>query len=277
MTTGPKAPLGMRMPLLAVRLVLPIVLLATPVATAAAQPATCSFVLGFAALHNAIPSIMGDGVTNESHNPDNGDALQSTTNGLLAWRKADNLTAFTNCSQTWVDGPFGVEARLNAQRFFWEPNPDGLAIIPTPMPGDRCHTAGLALTVVGSDAGAGNIVGTFRFTNQLDVSCTFFGFPGAQLLDAAGDPLPTNVVRAGGPFVTQAPPQTVVVPARGAAQFLIQWEQVPVDGETTCPVSASLAVIPPDEFLPLTIPIGIRACGGGRLDMGAVQPDSSAA
>ncbi|TME95291.1 MAG: CBS domain-containing protein [Chloroflexi bacterium] len=255
----------------AVRLVLAVVLLVSPVASAAAQPATCSFMLGFAALYTAIPNIVGECITDESHNPENGDALQSTTNGLLVWRKADNLTAFTNGTQSWVDGPFGVETRLDAQRFFY-----GLAIIPTPTAGDRCHAAGLALAVVGSDAGAGNVVGTFRFTNQLDVSCTLFGFPGAQLLDAAGDALPTNVVRGGGFSVISAPPLTVAVPAHGSAHFLIHWEQVPVGGETTCPVSASLAVIAPDEFLPLNIPINIRACGGGRLDMGAVQPDSVA-
>jgi Zn-dependent protease/CBS domain-containing protein len=268
--------LGARHQGLAARLILPMALLTAPLVTAAAQPATCSFVLGFAALHTAIPTIVGDCVTDESHNPDNGDALQSTTNGLLVWRKADNLTAFTNGNQSWVDGPFGIETRLDAQRFFWEPNPDGLAIVPTPTPGDRCHTAGLALAVVGTDAGAGNVVGTFRFTNQLDVSCMFFGYPGAQLLDAGGDSLPTTAFRGGSFAVISAPPQTVVVPAHGTAHFLIHWEQVPVGGETTCPVSSSLAVIPPDEFLPLTVPVQIRACGGGRLDLGPVQTDSAA-
>jgi hypothetical protein len=64
----------------------------------------------------------------------------------------------------------------------------------------------------------------------------------------------------------------VVVPAHGTAQFFAHWEQVPVGGETSCPVSASLAVTPPDEFVVLIVPIAIRACGGGRLDMSAVQP-----
>jgi hypothetical protein len=62
----------------------------------------------------------------------------------------------------------------------------------------------------------------------------------------------------------------VNVPAHGAAQFRIHWEQIPVGNETTCPVSTSLQVTPPDEFFPLSVPIGIRACGGGRLDMEAV-------
>jgi hypothetical protein len=239
--------------------------------SAQAQTAACIFVLGFAALHDALPVVVGGCVANESHNPLNGDALQPTTNGLLVWRKSDNWTAFTNGSLTWLYGPPGIQQRTNDQRLWWEANPDGLAIVPPPTEGDRCHTSGLALSVIGTDAGAGNLVGTFGFANQLGVSCTFSGYPGAQLLDAAGDALPTNVVRGGGPFITSPPPTPVVVPAHGAAQFRIHWEQVPVGNETQCPVSTSLAVTPPDEYVSLTVPIAIRACGGGRLDMGPVQ------
>jgi hypothetical protein len=255
----------------AFRVLLAAVFVGSTVTTAAAQTPACSFVLGFATLDSLIPAVVGNCVTNETFNPVNGDSLQFTTNGLLVWRKSDNFTAFTNGSLTWVNGPLGLEQRADNQRFWWEANPDGLAIIPTPVPGDRCHTSGLALSVQGVDAGAGNLVGTFNFTNQLDVSCTFFGFPGAQLRDAADNPLPTNVVRGGGPFVNEPPPATVVVPAHQAAQFLVHWEQVPVGGETTCPVSTSLAVIPPDEFVPVIAPIAIRACGGGRLDISAVR------
>jgi hypothetical protein len=170
-------------------------------------------VLGFATLDSLVPNVVGNCVTNEGFNPANGDSLQLTTNGLLVWRKSDNFTAFTNGSQTWVNGPFGLQQRADNQRFFWEANPEGLAIIPVPVPGDRCHTSGLALAVGGVDAGAGNLVGIFDFTNQLDVSCTFFGFPGAQLRDAADNPLPTNVVRSGGPFMNDPPPTTEVKPA----------------------------------------------------------------
>jgi hypothetical protein len=251
---------------------LALVFVGSTVTTAAAQTSACSFVLGFAALDSLIPDLVGNCVTNESFNPVNGDSLQLTTNGLLVWRKSDNFTAFTNGSQTWVNGPLGLQQRADNQRFWWEANPDGLAIIPPLEPGDRCHTAGLGLAVKGVDAGAGNLVGTFDFMNELDVSCTFFGYPGAQLRDAADNPLPTSVVRAGGPFMNDPPPATVVVPAHQAAQFLVHWEQVPVGGETNCPVSASLAVTPPDEYVPLIVRIAIRACGGGRLDIRAVQP-----
>src|SRR3979411_2560081 len=107
--------------------------------------------LGFATLDSLIPDQVGNCVTNESFNPVNGDSLQFTTNGLLVWRKSDNFTAFTNGSLTWVNGPLGLQQRADNQRVVWEANPDGLAIIPTPVPGDRCHTSGLALSVQGVD------------------------------------------------------------------------------------------------------------------------------
>ncbi|MGH2353999.1 MAG: DUF4232 domain-containing protein [Chloroflexota bacterium] len=232
----------------------------------------CRFVLGFAVLHSVIPNIVGECLENEHHNPVNGDALQRTTNGLLVWRKADNFTAFTDGYRTWILGPFGLQQRLNSQRFFWEPNPNRLPIVPPPRPGDRCHTAGLSLHLVDIDPGAGNVVGTFRFVNETAVSCTFFGYVGAQLLDAHNNPLPTNVVRGGGFFSDDPGPRRFAVPAGGSAIFRLHWGQVPVGDETECPTASQLAVIPPDEFAPLIILVTIRACNGGRLNASTVQP-----
>src|SRR3990172_9058012 len=109
----------------------------------------CQFVLGFKTLHDMIPDIVGDCLVNEHFNPQNGDALQETTGthtdggvgGLLVWRKADNFTTFTDGFNTWVNGPFGLQQRLNSERFYWEMNPDRLPIVLPPVPGDRCHTA----------------------------------------------------------------------------------------------------------------------------------------
>jgi len=90
-----------------------------------ARAADCQFVLGFKALHDMIPAIVGDCRTNEYHNPANGDGLQETTGvggkgGLLVWRKADNWTAYTDGYRTWVNGPYGLQQRLNTERFTWE-------------------------------------------------------------------------------------------------------------------------------------------------------------
>jgi LysM repeat protein len=90
--------------------------------------ANCQFVLGFATLAAALPQQVGQCVENESHAA-NGDALQHTTGGLLVWRKVDNWTAFTDGYHTWVNGPNGIQERLNTQRFPWEANPDHLPVV----------------------------------------------------------------------------------------------------------------------------------------------------
>ena len=92
-------------------------LLALPAATTAAE---CQFILGFATLKALIdaaegPDKVGDCLENQRFNPENGDALQQTTGGLLVWRKADNWTAFTDGHRTWINGPHGLQARLNTE------------------------------------------------------------------------------------------------------------------------------------------------------------------
>ncbi len=77
------------------------------------------FKLGFKTLADQVPDVVGQPLENE-HWGANGDSLQQTSNGLMAWRKADNWTAFTNGSRTWINGPQGVQARANDERFPWE-------------------------------------------------------------------------------------------------------------------------------------------------------------
>jgi len=55
----------------------------------------------------------------------------------MAWRKADNWTAFTNGYLTWINGPTGLVNRLNTDRFSWEApailtNPEGAVQVVTP-------------------------------------------------------------------------------------------------------------------------------------------------
>lgn len=98
---------------------------------AMAQSAPCQYILGFATLHSLDPADIGDCTDNQAF-AGNGDAQQHTTKGLMAWRKADNWTAFTNGYWTWINGPNGLAKRLNTERFSWEANPDGLPLAGTP-------------------------------------------------------------------------------------------------------------------------------------------------
>ncbi len=143
-----------------------LAILATSLALVTARPAACSYQLGFAALHEMIPTVVGDCVSNEVPHAATGDTLQQATGGLLVWRKEDNWTAFTDGSETWVNGPFGLQQRDNSQRFSWEYNPEGLQIVPTPVSADRCHTSELSLSLVSTYTGAGNRFATFRFYQQ---------------------------------------------------------------------------------------------------------------
>lgn len=78
------------------------------------------FKLGFKLLAEMIPEVVGVPLENEHHDLESGDALQTTANGLMVWRKADNWTAFTNGHRTWINGPYGLQERGNEGRFWWE-------------------------------------------------------------------------------------------------------------------------------------------------------------
>jgi Protein of unknown function (DUF4232) len=127
------------------------------------------------------------------------------------------------------------------------------------------------VTLIGTDSGAGNAHATFGLRNLLAVPCTFYGFVGAELRDANNHPLPTDVVRINA-VPSQMGPSLVTVAPGGLAQFRMHWTQVPRGNELTCPASSSLGLTLPDQFIPLTVPITIRACSGGRLDVTAWSP-----
>ena len=101
------------------------------------SPAGCHFALGFATLRDLIgPAVVGDCLEDEHFNPANGNSEQRTSGGLLVWRKLDNWTAFTDGYRTWVNGPFGLQQRLNTERFDWEvtPPPPPAVAPPTAVP-----------------------------------------------------------------------------------------------------------------------------------------------
>ncbi|MGH2364055.1 MAG: cupredoxin domain-containing protein [Chloroflexota bacterium] len=103
---------------------------ATPTAPTSVS---CNFVLGFKTLHDLDPADIGDCLTNQT-SASNGDARQQTTKGLMAWRKADNWTAFTNGYTTWINGPSGLASRLNTARFPWEHDTAGASGAPAAAP-----------------------------------------------------------------------------------------------------------------------------------------------
>lgn len=122
-----------------------LLLLATAVMLMSARPAVaesasipaCTFEQGFKDLHDQIPDVVGDCIMNAQPQP-TGDVQQRTKNGLLAWRKADNWTAFTNGAMTWINGPFGAQSRPNDELLGWESLQGfpGTALYPPPSMAD---------------------------------------------------------------------------------------------------------------------------------------------
>ncbi len=102
------------------RLVLLIAVASLAFSALPALAQNCAFQLGFKALHDLIPDVVGECLDNEQHNPATGITQQSTTNGRLTWRKAENWTGFTDGQRTWINGPQGLQQRLNSERLPWE-------------------------------------------------------------------------------------------------------------------------------------------------------------
>jgi|SRR6185437_12662256 hypothetical protein len=119
----------------------------------AAHMTACHFELGFEVLASQLPEV-GQCASDQRFEYTWSsaawvvtDAVQDTDTpsggaGLLTWRKADNWTGFTDDVQTWVNGPNGIERRLNADPPFpWEGSPSP-SVGPDGAPVANCVEAG---------------------------------------------------------------------------------------------------------------------------------------
>ncbi len=72
-------------------------------------------------------------------------------------------------------------------------------------------------------------------------------------------------------------PTTVTLAAGQSAYFNIGYSNVPVGGETSCPVSTALEVTPPDATDHLVVTVALGPCGGGTMVVSPVFAASSPA
>jgi hypothetical protein len=205
----------MKLPRLLLVVCLTLLWAAGPSTSANAQ--TCEFKLGFKLIADQMPTELGGCLEDEHYNPLNGDSLQRTENGLLVWRKIDNFTAFTDGYRTWVNGPFGIQQRLNTERFDWEPIPPEVpppVEAPAPQPVQTQYPAAVvAFSLDNTNLSSGQCVSArWSTTNTQAVYLIGAGIDGT-LLPAAGDRLvcPTgsttytlNVVDLGGATTSRA-------------------------------------------------------------------------
>ncbi|WP_158842572.1 DUF4232 domain-containing protein [Saccharothrix deserti] len=134
---------------------------------------------------------------------------------------------------------------------------------------NRCTAAVLVASVQPGDAGAGNRYGKLVVTNNGAAPCTLNGYSGLQLLDSAGNPVPTDLERTADP----GPSPVTLAPGTAAAANL-HWTVVPAGDEPVdepCQTeAATAAAIPPDETRPMSLEWGLGpVCGGGKIQISA--------
>ena len=137
----------------------------------------------------------------------------------------------------------------------------------------NCQPNQLTLTMLTVGAAAGHLGQMGKFTNASNTKCTLYGFPGAQMLDAQHNPLPTKALWQTSAYMYSNQQKQLVTLAPGAsAYFAVTWSDVTVGSETSCPTSAYLSVTPPNDFSVLTVADQITACDGGSLILSPVEP-----
>ena len=129
----------------------------------------------------------------------------------------------------------------------------------------RCYTNQLTAAVVGSSGATGHIAMQIRFHNRSARTCTLFGYPGALLLNARRQPLPTHVQRGDG-FISGIShrPHLVRLNPGANAYAVFEWAHIPTPGQR-CPTAPSLLVTPPNTYRSLLVSFrrgGVDACGG---------------
>ena len=139
-----------------------------------------------------------------------------------------------------------------------------------PAAAKPCPAGVLSGSVAGSSGAAGTIEVTIALRNTGTATCTLGGYPGLQLLDAAGVQLPTHVVRAGSYPFTDFAPSTVTLAAGGTAYVNLGYSDVPSGSETSCPKAASLWVTPPGAYDHLTTTLALAPCAGGTVTVSPV-------
>jgi hypothetical protein len=106
--------------------------------------------------------------------------------------------------------------------------------------------------------------------------CTLNGYPGVQVVDAAGMVAGTTAEHKAG-FVSRDPGPHPVTPATGSkAWFAISSTGLCDLGTTTAPGSSAVLVTPPGEHRPIKVPALISYCPHGSIGVSAVANDRDA-
>lgn len=125
-----------------------------------------------------------------------------------------------------------------------------------------CQGQDVSAELGAADSSAGHLVYVVILNNTGVTACTLDGYPTVTLLSSSSAPLPTNQTDGNdGISSISNTPTVVTVPTGGTASFVLQWSDVPTDGDT-CPTSTWLEVQLPTQSVGALSDTTLQACGG---------------
>lgn len=126
-----------------------------------------------------------------------------------------------------------------------------------------CVKTGLSVKTGKSSGAAGTIALGFVVSNISATTCTLQGYPTLTLVPKSGTLDPTFTQSGRAPLVTIA--------ASGQAGFVLQYSDVPVDGQTTCPAVVGVDVaLPKVSGGPIDVAAHFLPCGQPELTVSGV-------
>lgn len=124
-----------------------------------------------------------------------------------------------------------------------------------------CQTEQLQPSLASEQGATGQLQMVVALRNVSTSPCVLSGYPGLQLFDAGGRPLPTRVVHGGTHGAAPAPHDVVVQPA-GTASFAVAYSHIPGSTGTSCPTAQRLGITPPGSDGRLPLEETLDPCGG---------------
>jgi hypothetical protein len=145
-----------------------------------------------------------------------------------------------------------------------------------------CVSKQLAVVLGQGGVAAGSVGMVVTFKNTSDAACSLYGYPGLQMLDAAGHPIATEVIRGTSTTVPSVPEEVVEVAPGSEASFDLGFPDATGYGSATCPTSSEVEFTPPNATQPITVPWKIQPYGGtsiaqlqcGQITVSPVYPGS---
>jgi hypothetical protein len=126
----------------------------------------------------------------------------------------------------------------------------------------RCLNTQLRVAPGQSEGALGHIGVVVHFSNRSRSTCELAGYPGLQMLNGAGRPLPTYVQRGIAYTVPKVPDRVVILAPGAVASFYLGYDDSTGFGDEKCPASTRVEITPPNDYNPLTIAWKIEPYGG---------------